>query len=476
MEKILDRKRYLLKNTALFTLGNIGSRFITFLLVPLYTNVLTPVQYGEVDLIVTLATVLVPILTLNFGEAVMRFSLDKGGKDNLSIMKNGWIAMAISIVIALILMPLLYLYNGFSVSPIIIMLYCLSQGFSVIAICNLRGKEKLLDFSLINILQTFLIAVLNILFLVVLKHGIEGYFTSYIIANIIVTLISFYRGEAYTALRFGKMDNRLFREMVKYSMFLIPTSLMWWIMNSSDRVMVSSMVGVKANGIYAISYKIPSILSSFSIIFNQAWSYSAIRESESDDSEAYSNSIYRKMFVTLTLLTGLFLATIKPLLSVYVSKSYFEAWQYTPYLLIGFMFLTLATFLSTSYTVHKDSRGFLISGMVGAILNVILNWALIPQVGVAGAAFATGISYFLVFIFRGIHTRKYLVIKLFDKKGLISTAILIVMSITLFYFDKIQGILLAVEFAALLFVYKKEVITGLKQTKKLVSKIISRKK
>ena len=471
----MDRKKYLLKNTALFTLGNIGSRFITFLLVPLYTNVLNPTQYGEVDLIVTLATVLVPILTLNIGEAVMRFSLDKGGKDNLSIMKNGWMAIAISIFIAAILTPLLFLYNGFNVSPITIILFCLSQGFSVIAVTNLRGKEKLVDYSIINILQTFLIAVLNIIFLVVLKKGIEGYFTSYILANFIVSMISFYRGEAFEALKFGKFDSRLFKEMVKYSMFLIPTSLMWWIMNSSDRVMVSSMIGVEANGIYAISYKIPSILSSFSMIFNQAWSYSAIKEAESEDAEEYSNNIYRKMFVTLTLLTGFFIATIKPLLSVYVNDSYFDAWKYTPYLLIGFMFLTLATFLSTSYTVHKDSRGFLISGMAGAILNVILNWLLIPKIGIAGAALATGISYFSVFAFRGIHTRKYLRIKLFNTKGIISTIVLIMMSITLFYFDKIQGILLAIQYALLIFIYKDEVITGLKQIKQLVVKFISRK-
>ena len=80
---------------------------------------------------------------------------------------------------------------------------------------------------------------------------------------------------------------------------------------------------------------------------------------------------------------------MKPFLSIYVEKSYYVAWKYTPYLMIGFMFMTLGTFLSTSYTVNKDSWGFLISGTLGAIMNLILNWFLIPIFGVSGAAFAT---------------------------------------------------------------------------------------
>lgn len=196
--------------------------------------------------------------------------------------------------------------------------------------------------------------------------------------------------------------------MIKYSIVLIPNSFMWWIMNSSDRVMVSSMVGIAANGIYAVSYKLPTLVSTLTTIFNQAWSYSAIREEGTEDENEYNNKIFRTL-IGIVMLIGIGLITfMKPFLSIYVAKEYYAAWKYTPFLTVGCVYLTLATFMATSYTVHKDSFGYLFSGMFGAIFNIVMNLALIPLIGVYGAAIATCISYMLVFVFRLFHTRKYI--------------------------------------------------------------------
>ena len=80
-----NRTGYLMKNTALFALGNLGTKIISFFLIPLYTKVLTTEQYGIVDLVVTISTIVVPILSLNIAEAVMRFNLDKDAdKDKIT--------------------------------------------------------------------------------------------------------------------------------------------------------------------------------------------------------------------------------------------------------------------------------------------------------------------------------------------------------------------------------------------------------
>ena len=77
-----SRIKYLFKNTAIFTIGNFATKVISFFLIPLYTNVLTTSEYGIVDLVVTISTITVPIITLNMMEAVMRFNLDKGADNN----------------------------------------------------------------------------------------------------------------------------------------------------------------------------------------------------------------------------------------------------------------------------------------------------------------------------------------------------------------------------------------------------------
>lgn len=126
--------------------------------------------------------------------------------------------------------------------------------------------------------------------------------------------------------------------MVKYAIVLVPNSFMWWIMNSSDRLMVTAMVGVAANGIYAVAYKIPTLLSSVTQVFNQAWSYSAIREEGSSDEEKYNNDIYNRLVVIVCICAAGLMMVMKFFLRYYVGAEYYIAWKYTPVLIIGFIF------------------------------------------------------------------------------------------------------------------------------------------
>ena len=107
-----NRNTYLIKNTIIFTLGNLGSKLITFFLIPLYTNALTTTEYGVVDLVTTVGTVAVPILTLNICESVMRFALDKNA-DNKKITQIGTNILVIGMVIGLLIFQYAILLTKF---------------------------------------------------------------------------------------------------------------------------------------------------------------------------------------------------------------------------------------------------------------------------------------------------------------------------------------------------------------------------
>ena len=415
-----QRNKYLLKNTVIFSIGNFGTKIISFFLVPLYTNILTTREYGTVDLIYTIGMVLVPLLTLNIGESIMRFALDKDA-DCDKIMSTGITILIFGAIIGLLILPIANLFESVSNYSIYIYLYTLTLAFSQIFLCYLRGKEFLLKYSIGNIIQSLTIAIFNIIFLIGMKKGIEGYLMAYILANVCTGLYGFWAGKVNLVIKKYSIDIELSKNMIKYSVVLIPNSFMWWIMNSSDRMMVSAMISVTANGVYAVAYKIPTLLSTITTIFNQAWSYSAIREDESEDKEEYNNRVYDNLVtIVIVVATGL-LMIMKPFLSVYVGKEYYAAWHYVPYLIVGFVFMTLGSFIATSYTVHKDSMGFLISGTVGAIINLILNFILIPMMGVSGAAFATCISYFGVFAYRIKDTQKYIKLRVFKRNKFVDT-------------------------------------------------------
>lgn len=435
-----SRGRYLAKNTAIFAIGNVASRLISFFLVPLYTNILTTAEYGVVDLVNTLCTVLAPILILNINEAVMRFALDKGANYK-KIMSTGLTVFVGAILFGILVIPASSLFSEVAPYSTYIYFYTVTLAGSQLFLCYLRGKENIAFYSVGSVLQTMTIALFNILFLAVLHKGIKGYFLAYIISNIITILFAFIAGNVREVIRNYKFDIKLTKEMAAYSVVLIPNTFMWWIMNSSDRVMVTSIIGVAANGIYAVSYKLPSLVSTMTGIFNQAWSYSAIREDGAEDENEYNNIVFNRLISIVMLLSIALLTIVKPFLRLYVGMDYYSAWEYTPFLIIGSAYLTLATFMATSYTVHKDSFGYLFSATFGAVLNIVLNFLLIPIIHVYGAAFATCISYIAVFAFRLIHTKKYIKYDIKNKEFIGGSVLLILSSISLFL-DNYFGVII----------------------------------
>ena len=448
-----ERGKYLAKNTIIFTLGNLGTKLIQFFLVPLYTNVLSTADYGVVDLVTTIGMVLAPILLLNINDGVMRFALDKGADFN-KIMSIGLAVFIFCLITGLVIFPIGNISNQLGNYSSYIYFYTISYAGNLLFFGYLRGTEKLLQFSIGNIINAMLIASFNIFFLVIIKTGIAGYFLSYTLANFICCIYAFIVGNVKEVILNFKLDKELMIKMLKYSVVLIPNTFMWWIINSSDRVMITSFIGNSANGIYAISCKIPTLLSTIVTIFNTAWSYSAIKENDSYDRDEYNNSVYNGLVMLSVVIGAAMMLVMKPFLAVYVSKMYYKAWMFTPYLVVGCVFLSIASFLGAYYTVNKDSKGFLYSSSVAAAINLALNYLLIPKIGIAGAALATAISYIAVFLYRAVDTKKYIFINVFSKKHLVSYILLMLIGCSMFIEGLMSYLLMIIIYIVILIIYK----------------------
>lgn len=448
-----ERGKYLAKNTIIFTLGNLGTKLIQFFLVPLYTNVLSTADYGVVDLVTTIGMVLAPILLLNINDGVMRFALDKGADFN-KIMSIGLAAFIFCLITGLVIFPIGNISNQLGNYSSYIYFYTISYAGNLLFFGYLRGTEKLLQFSIGNIINAMLIASFNIFFLVIIKIGIAGYFLSYTLANFICCIYAFIVGNVKEVIWNFKLDKKLMIKMLKYSVVLIPNTFMWWIINSSDRVMITSFIGNSANGIYAISCKIPTLLSTIVTIFNTAWSYSAIKENDSYDRDEYNNSVYNGLVMLSVVIGAAMMLVMKPFLAVYVSQMYYTAWMFTPYLVVGCVFLSIASFLGAYYTVNKDSKGFLYSSSVAAAINLLLNYLLIPKIGIAGAALATAISYIAVFLYRAVDTKKYISINVFSKKHLVSYILLMLIGCSMFIEGLMSYLLMIIIYIIILILYK----------------------
>ncbi|MBR4949899.1 MAG: polysaccharide biosynthesis C-terminal domain-containing protein, partial [Clostridia bacterium] len=297
--------------------------------------------------------------------------------------------------------------------------------------CRSMHLVKLFAFD--GILCTFSTIVLNIVFLVVFKMGIVGYVFANIFADLISAIFLFTYAKLHRFVKFRKIEKSTITGMLKYAIPLIPTNIFWWITNVSDRYIVTAMEGADINGLYAVANKIPSMLVLLSTVFMEAWQMSAITENKKGERENFFKKVFSS-YQSVVFIGGAFLILFtKPITKLLVSDSFYNAWTYTPFLIIAMACSCLATFMGSVYVVEKKSVMSLVTTMTGAILNIIMNFILVPRFGANGAAFATFMSYLCVFVIRGVNTKRFISFNMHSVQVGINVAILIIQSFILIF-------------------------------------------
>lgn len=426
----LQKARKLSLNTILFTISGFGSKIISFLLVPLYTYVLSTEEYGNLDLMSTTAQLLIPILTLNIQDAVLRYAIDRNNEPG-EVINIALKIFGIGSTIMLFGVFLIYNFNLLSIgSAYLWYLFAIfiTNSLNNIISMYLRAIDKIKVLVICGVLNTLISCILNILFLLVFDFGVIGYMTANISGTIVSVILMLFFGGVPKELT-KKGTPILFGQMVAYSMPLILNSIAWWINNASDRYILTFFCGATINGIYAVSYKIPTILSTLQGIFNNSWSISAITEFDKDDKDGFIGNVY-----TIYSCISFIGCSAVMLINIYIAKflyanEFFEAWRCVPFLLLGTVFSGIGLFEGCLFTAVKKTKDVSHTTILGAIANTILNFTLIPFMGAVGAAIATCIGYFVTWLFRIIFLRKIVIMKVEWNIQLVSMIILIGQSV-----------------------------------------------
>lgn len=390
----------LLKDSVIFAIGNMGSKLILFLLVPLYTNFLTTEEYGISELIFSLAQLIVPFLTLSINEAILRFGLinNRYQKD---VILNGAIVFLISSFVALLITPCFQYYSAISKWRWYLSLYVISFSATLIFTHYLKAKEQNKLFAIVCIIQTAALAILNVILIVVLRIGIKGYLISNIVAHFIAAGISFYAGDITSDLKKAHFDKSLFKDMIVYSSPLVLSGISWWIIHSSDKIMIEKMIDPSSLGIYTVATKIPSLLNVVITIFSQAWGISSIKEIESTKETGFFNNIFSAYSLLLFLASILLIAIIKPFMKIYVGADFSNAWVYVPFLLVSAVFFAITAYFAALFAALKKSLTNMISTLIAATTNIVINYFGIKMFGLWGAVMGT-VSAYVVMVCIGV--------------------------------------------------------------------------
>lgn len=433
----MGRTKRLLSNTVILGAGTFASKVLVFLLMPLYTAVLSTSEFGVADILTQTANLLMPLAAVGICDAIFRFVLDTGnGEDNAEDARKRIFTSAIAVLlgggaVTVALVQILRIFDVFDGYVFLIAAYVICANLRLAAANFLRAIGKTTLFAVQGIINTALTISLNLLFLLGFGLGTLGYVLSVVISDLIMTVMIFFVARLYRYISPKSINKQTIRVMLKFSIPYIPTTIMWFITSASDRYIVTAFGGSAENGLYAAAYKLPTLILLICGVFIEAWQFSVVKDAKEKERADFFGEVFRNYMGVIFMGASTIIAGATILTRLLLADSYYSSYKYVPVLVIAMTFSALVTFLGSVYFVEKKSVMSMLTSMAGAIINIVLNFILIPSRGAMGAAVATAISYAAVYVIRVIDTRNYLKFNMHSVCVAINTAVLVAQTVIL---------------------------------------------
>ena len=404
----MKKNHDLIKNTFIIFIGKACTQFVSLFLLPLYTSVLAKSEYGVVDLITTYVTLLVPLITLQLETSTFRFLIDarSSQQEKTNIITNSlflclfltFIVTILSVFVNCFIKIHYFIYIVFMIFVTILSNFVLQVA---------RGKGNVVNYSIGCTITGIMTIILNLLFLLYFKLGIIGMFLAQIISNFICFIFIFIKEKLWNFININNMSKYTCFELLRYSLPLVPNGLIWWIINASDRTIITMIIGASANGIYAVSNKFSMIIIQAYNVFNLSWTESAtIHINDEDRDEFFSNTFWNvlKIFSSLCIFM---IAFIPLLFKIMVNNNFVEAYYYIPFLILGTIFNIVVSFIGCIYVAKKRTKQIAATSFWSGILNIAINLLFIKYIGIYAAAMSTIAAFAIMSIYRYIDVQKY---------------------------------------------------------------------
>ncbi len=410
-------------DTAVYGISTILGRFLNFLLVPFYTNVLAPGDYGIVTYLYSLIAFVTVLYSYGMESAYFKYSstLEVGTeKENfstpfLSLTATSVLFSVLIFVCASPVAGLMSLPDQYSS----IVLYAAGilafDAMAIIPFASLRMERKAKKFALIKFVNIAVNVCMNILLLVVMRKGIEGIFISGFVASLLTFILLLPEiMKHYTSVFNIKLESAL----LKFGLPFIPSGLATMAVQVIDRPILRALTNDATVGIYQANYRLGIFMMLIVSMYDYAWRpfYFSIAK-QPDAKEIFA----RVLTYLLLFMSGIFLVLTFFLedfvkISFYgrhlIHPDYWGGLNIVPIVLLGYMFLGVSTNLSAGIYIEKKTHYLPPNTFAGALVNVVANYLLIPVIGMTGAAWATFFAYFvmavlLYFVVQRVYPVKY---------------------------------------------------------------------
>lgn len=420
----MNRKQELAKNTIVLTIGNMSTKIVSFLLVPLYTALLMPEEYGVVDLFNTYIVLLVPLITWQLENGLFRFMLDD--RNNMERNKTIISTVLLANIGQTVLFCLVYsVLSRFMSSryKIFLLIDVILNIFQVTLCQALRGLGHNTKYAVSSFISSSAVVVFNVIFIAGLHMGAYGMFIGSALAKAMTIVYLIGAAKIWEYFDIRKFDCALFKKMIAYSAPLVPNQLSWWIVGVSDRTIISSVLGLAANGLYTIANKFSSIYILFYNIFNISWTESVSLHLKDVDGEQYVTETINQMFNLFAGTCFGIIACMPFVFPVFINANYADAYSQIPILMIAVLCQVVVGLYSAIYTALKKSVEIAKTSFFAAVINLGINILLIKSLGLYAASASTLLAYASMAVYRYFHLKRYVNVPLHTKTLMLSWAV-----------------------------------------------------
>ena len=301
--------------------------------------------------------------------------------------------------------------------------------FSTILLQICRGLGDNPTYAIGSFITGALTVVLNVIFIVSFHWGAYGMLGATAISNLLCSVYIFMKKKIYKYIKPKQYDKTTLKEIIKYSVPLIPNMISWWIVSASDRTIISAVIGIAQNGIYSAANKFSGVFTTLYSVFNLTWTESASININSEDRDEFFSKILDfviRFFGCLCLGT---IAVMPFVFNILINEKFAEAYYQIPILILGSVFNILVSFIGSIYVAKKLTKEIAKTSVIAAIINITVNVVLIKSIGLYAASISTVIAYALMFIYRWIDVKKYVK---FNVNKMLMFVLIIMYGVTIF--------------------------------------------
>ncbi len=428
-----SREKDLARNTLILTIGKISTQAITFFLLPLYTAYLSREDYGVVDLIATVVSLLFPILNMQIEQAVFRYMVvnRENQTETKKIISTAFSFSFFQIVAFAILFCIIqpYVHNEYKWF-LLINLVLGTLNFSLMQV--MRGLGDNMGYAIAAFISSVVNIGVNLLLILVFNLGATAMLTATSIGSLVSVSFIVYRSKfwRYYSPRF--FERQRLKELLSYSMPLVPNELSWWAIRASDRFVITAALGAGANGIIAVAHKFPSIYIMLYNIFGIAWTESVVLHLKEPDGEKYFSDMTNRMLRLFACASMLIVAVMPLVFGWLINDSFKEAYNLIPLYMIGSIFNVVIGLISTVYIVHKRTKVIAKTSILAATICLVTDIILVGQIGI----YASPISYLLGFGvmmgYRCLDIKKYVKLE-WDRHFIVLFCLMLTVTLVVYY-------------------------------------------